>query len=315
MLFTRLKSIFCRSVKNGNLSDGSKSVEPSASNLHQPKVKRYDLPVSTQEDLPYELKNQILLNISDFRTLNATVHASPSYHQVYASQREHILSTVLERELEGPALADALTTVRACKLVAGKGRFTNVKDFLAEYRTSMYGKGGGSSSAIGPDEASEVARLHTLIGSIALIFYHFTLAARPHLPNAQPTDSGSPSKMELRRIYRALYRFELFCTLFCPPVHYDYSKPINREKEADGRDMADWFLQIFQPWKVEEIACVYDYFWRQCDTFFKEIAPGPPKEKANYRGEDDSHEGGIDISTAGESQSLLQQERVSREVC
>ena len=305
MLSTRLKSIFRRSVKNGNLSEASQTIEPSGSNLHQREVKGYDLPVSIQEDLPPELKNQILLDISDLQTLNVIVHASPSYHQVYASQREHILSTVLERELEGAVLADVLTTVRACKLMAGKGRITNVKDFLAEYRTSIYSKRVGSSPTIAPDEASEVARLHTIIGSIALRFYHFTHAARAHLQNAPPTDPDSPSKTELRRIYRALYRFELFCTLFCPPIHCDYLKPIDRENEADGRDMADWFLQIFQPWEVEEIACVYDYFWRQYDTIFKEVAPEPPKQKANYRGEDDSHDSGIDISTEGESQSLL----------
>lgn len=99
------------------------------------------MPLSVLENLPHELKCQILLNVSDLHTLNAIVHASPSHHQVYVAQRDTILLTVLHRELEPRILAGAVATLRALYLTAREGRTTEVKDFLAEYQTTDHGGG------------------------------------------------------------------------------------------------------------------------------------------------------------------------------
>lgn len=50
----------------------------------------------TLEALPAEIKTAILYAITNLASLNAVVHASPSFHALYLSQRKQLLSTVLE---------------------------------------------------------------------------------------------------------------------------------------------------------------------------------------------------------------------------
>jgi hypothetical protein len=319
MLSRYLKAII------GMLSKGSPTaphpVEPASSYVGPSEIEGQNIQPFMLEKLPSELKSQILLDMSDLQTLNALIHASPSYHQVYTSQRINILSKVMERELEPPVLADAIATLAASRLADGEDRITKVRDFLDQYRTTIYAKGGSGLSSITPEDISCVARLHTAITTIALRFYEFTVVARPHLPDVEST-RPSPSRTELQRIYRALYRFEMFCKLFSSnriprdstryfQTGYPYtgatsSAPLNLT-EADGRDISDWFLAIFQPWEVEEIGCVYDFLSRQYDTLFKQVAEHPSKYQANYRfmddfnSEDESHCSKQDISEEGKS--------------
>jgi hypothetical protein len=147
----------------------------------------------------------------------------------------NIISTVLDRELEPTVRANALAAVRVSSLTAGEGGATEVKGFPAKYRTTTYSRGASSSPATSFEEVSSLARLHMCMRIIALKSYDFTVAARPELPKAEITDSR-PSKTELRSIYPALCRFEMFCTLF--GLHRVSSKGTN-QIEANGRDMAD----------------------------------------------------------------------------
>jgi hypothetical protein len=300
------------------------SVEPLSRYVGPSEIEKQRVQSSMLDGLPSELKCQILLNISDLQTLNALIRASPSYHQVYTSQRIRILSRVLERELEPPVLADAIATMAASRVADRQDRITKVKDFLSQYRAKIYAQDGNGLASITSQDISSVARLHTAIRTIALRFYDFTVGARPHLPDAKSASPG-PSRTELQRIYRALYRFEMFCKLFSSnrfprdntryfQTGYPYtgatsSAPLN-VTEADGRDISDWFLAIFQPWEVEEVGCVYDFLSREYDTLFKQVAEHPSKYQANYRfmddfnSEDESHCSKQDISEEGKSAFL-----------
>lgn len=79
---------------------------------------------------------------------------------------------------------------------------------------------------------------------------------------------GDLSGNEKRRIYRALYRFELFRALFAEP------RDIRISPEArgcfDAIDQSLLFLSIFKTWEVEELACVRDYITRRHTDFFRE---------------------------------------------
>jgi hypothetical protein len=186
---------------------------------------------------------------------------------------------------------------------------------------TIYAKGGNELSSITSEDISSVARLHTAMRTVALRFYEFTVVARPHLLDMKST-APDPSRTELRRIYRALYRFEMFCKLFSPnrfprdnarylQTGYPYTGAASAARlnaiEADGRDISDWFLAIFQSWEVEELGCVYDFLLRQYDILFKQVAEHPSQYQANYRfmddfnSEDESHCSEQDISEEGES--------------
>ncbi|KAG0650785.1 hypothetical protein D0Z07_2215 [Hyphodiscus hymeniophilus] len=79
---------------------------------------------------------------------------------------------------------------------------------------------------------------------------------------------GSLSSSEKRRIYRALYRFELFRVLFTEP--FDIQLPPKSRSCFDAMDQSLLFLSIFKAWEVEEIACIRDYIIRRHQEILRE---------------------------------------------
>lgn len=61
--------------------------------------------------LPIELKVTILARSSDFDSLRALAHASPSFHHAYVGARRAILSTVVIREIHPDVILDALAVL------------------------------------------------------------------------------------------------------------------------------------------------------------------------------------------------------------
>jgi hypothetical protein len=66
------------------------------------------------------------------------------------------------------------------------------------------------------------------------------------------------SDNERRRIYRALYRFELFRDLF-PRENSADTTPDDMEP-FDPMDISHLYLSLFHPWEAEEIACIREFF-------------------------------------------------------
>ncbi|ATY62923.1 U-box domain-containing [Cordyceps militaris] len=62
------------------------------------------------------------------------------------------------------------------------------------------------------------------------------------------------SKTEYIRLYRAFLRFEIYSQLFKPRGR---AQPL---EWALGTNQFNGFLSYFQPWEVEEITCVHQYF-------------------------------------------------------
>lgn len=80
-------------------------------------------------------------------------------------------------------------------------------------------------------------------------------------------DQGKPCKKlssdENCRFYRAFYRFEIFCTLFRSlenPLSIVSDEDEGSTSELDSLENSNLFLSLFNPWEVEELACVRDYF-------------------------------------------------------
>ncbi|KAK4232784.1 hypothetical protein C8A03DRAFT_39585, partial [Achaetomium macrosporum] len=71
---------------------------------------------SPLENLPAELRDQLLMNAPDLATLRSLVHASPVMHAQYRSNRDRLLRACLHRELDGffvDAYACVMSRVRA----------------------------------------------------------------------------------------------------------------------------------------------------------------------------------------------------------
>lgn len=84
-----------------------------------------------------------------------------------------------------------------------------------------------------------------------------------------PQDSR-PSQMELFRIRRALYRFQLYCNLnFRDVVDFHPGRWV---REMRNYRMARSFFNPFSPWVNEQLSCVHDYLEEVLSRTFDDIA-------------------------------------------
>ena len=67
---------------------------------------------------------------------------------------------------------------------------------------------------------------------------------------------------------RALYRFQLYCNLFGVGRSKNHTKWLDFYPDGIMR----LFLNVFEPWEVEEIACIHNFAKWEVDRFFKRIS-------------------------------------------
>lgn len=136
--------------------------------------------------------------LSDIQSLKCMIHASPSYHQVYAVRWRSILSSVLTRDLGPQVLMDAFVVLQASGIVTAAGSRTEIKEFLAQYWRDR-----GRARDCGPEtslhDAASLSRMHITAQALAMEFYHSAISAHPSLSEQEVVDVGS-SMTELLRI-------------------------------------------------------------------------------------------------------------------
>ena len=76
------------------------------------------------------------------------------------------------------------------------------------------------------------------------------------------------SKMEETRLFRAFYRFQLCCNLFGTGRHRTLRY---HRLNFDSLDILRFFFCLFEPWEVEEIACIYTFAKEKYNQIFREI--------------------------------------------
>ena len=67
------------------------------------------------EGLAVELQFEILERLTDLPSLNAIVHASPSYHRAYVTRRQFILAKVVSRDIGPDTVLEAQAICMALK--------------------------------------------------------------------------------------------------------------------------------------------------------------------------------------------------------
>lgn len=244
----------------------------------------------TLDHLPTEIKANIICRAPDLRTLQAFVRASPVFHAVYLSNREHILRELLVRSIGLPVALDAITVVLALR--ARKEGLRNahsdiVENFIYQYGERVktfkkecetfsqvemekkYANVGLDFFEISPplatDEIFEMARLHSTVQTLSEDVAQSCLNL---VPDAYQEWQGNKvlSASETRRVQRALYRVEVYRLLFAdrPLIfsfffgsHYD-----QKYAENCRNYQTDIFFKIFESWGFHEMLCVMEYMLR-----------------------------------------------------
>jgi hypothetical protein len=227
-------------------------------------------PFSLFENLPAELRDNILLHIPDLPTLRSLVRASPTMHAQYRSNRDTLLRACLAREMDG-CFVDAYACVKSRVREIGRVRTDEkIADFLGGYGAWLSGPSPPPNmKSLESSLCRWLAAFHVSV--IRPLGRRYAVWALANLERARTTSSGGQeaaepeakaapdpqptlSRSEEIRIFRSLYRFETFCHLF--GRNKGRRPGAFREEEIN-----EMFLCLFDPWEAEAIGCI-DLFMR-----------------------------------------------------
>ena len=222
---------------------------------------------ATLEGLPVEIQSAILFAIPDIASLRNLTHASPQYHSAYLGQRLEVLQRILFNSIHRDLLCDAFFAISSSKTLTGniEDRVRRVDTFLSEYKDSR--ETWTSPEHFDLESASRLAQLQSRVQHATEDFCQSAFSTFSFAGN-QADDCRQLSTNETRRLYRAFYRFEIFCNFFRDrrgsPIDGEPSDASRASKngisELDSTKKSTRFLGLFNPWEVEELACVRDYF-------------------------------------------------------
>jgi hypothetical protein len=239
------------------------------------------VPALVLEDFPPDVRRH-LLYILELEELNALVHASPVFHQQYLLDRRSLLCKCLKKTLR-TVTVDAWAVYRSSLADFSDTRTSEkVTQFLESYRDrrspTQYS---GVTERLTEDEAvGMVAFLSSIIKPLAR---HYTDWALTNLANeTKDSQSHEPlSRTEETRLMRALYRFQLCCNLFGRGRHRTPRQP---RLGFQSVDILKIFICIFEPWEIEEIACIYTFSKEKYDQIFRNIRWDVHEENPKFEG-------------------------------
>ncbi|KAL9487749.1 hypothetical protein ACSS6W_000026 [Trichoderma asperelloides] len=243
------------------------------------------------ENLPAELRTQLLLSMPDLPTLRALIHASPTMHAQYRYDRDNVLRTCLERELSGffiDAYANLMS--RVCEL--GSPRTDEkITNFLDTYRCWLSGASplpdlqsidSGHIHWMAAYHISVACPLAPMYSSWALENVKKTISSpvarngTEALPIAQDSRGVSLSRSEEIRIFRALYRYETY--------HHLFGR--NKGRRHGGfrhHEINKIFFSLFEPWEAEAIGCVDIFIRQKYKVIFSDVKQDLHPQNARFR--------------------------------
>lgn len=207
------------------------------------------------ENLPVEVVTLILCALPDATTLRAVVLASPTFYYAALRAKFQTLRHVVYDRIDPKVMSSAATALKSswlpsCKVDERGNVCEEVISFKNEHLVNAHMS--LSFAELFPEEPSlfqglQLGCLHTVVADLTQQFIHRALSECPDAAKYGATRS------EICRIQQTFYRFEAYCNLF-------------RGEEGDREVMAFWrlegFFDMFQPWEIEQLACVQDFLFR-----------------------------------------------------
>lgn len=218
--------------------------------------------IIVMEGLPPELKLELMQRLDNFCSLSTLIHAIPSFYHVLVHAKLTVLSSILKTAIQLPVVSDALTVLESSKL--SNATSEEVRTILQNYKHGLENE--HTTVLIEPSSSLatcvDIVRKHRLIEWFRQDLCRSNLPTPPLTNPQEPTDPLPVSTEENTRIYRALYRFELYCNLFRDANLYRLNT-----YEARTR-----LLKLWPSWEVEELSCIHNYLSRRLSEVLDEVA-------------------------------------------
>ncbi|KAK3307675.1 uncharacterized protein B0T15DRAFT_433406 [Chaetomium strumarium] len=224
----------------------------------------------TLASLPLELLAQILSLLPSLVDLKAAVQATSIFHQAYLSDRKRILYVILHATLGNRVFVDAyaVQTTLHFQHLDYLARHDAVEHFVTfiHQRYPVL----PTNTILQLPECS--------VEGLAGISSFFSSTIRPLLQNVfqmflQKIPLGVEidpiSTLETRQIMRALYRFELWCSLHGAGSGTSPDYPLLLH--AGPVNLLMNLFEVYEPWELEEIACIYTLLHKMYKGIFDDV--------------------------------------------
>ena len=244
--------------------------------------------MSALEDAPPELLLIILGCCDSTQDVQSAIAASPCLLRVFVQNRSSILWAVLRRAIHPRALPHAVAAINMPNtryLKCHPKRIEVLSEFFGRYRARDWAVTGRLSREGG---SSQLAKLHRAVERHINAYVSDTipmLAACADFVMCESNDDGDLldgpqpattacsgtrrdsrknalvlSDTERARLETAFYRFEIQCRAFQTRVFSDFAISPPRQCHL--------FLDHLQPWEVEELGCLQQYFLSSLAYFY-----------------------------------------------
>lgn len=238
------------------------------STANSPKQARY-AGAKTLETLPSEIKVMILCHMPSLSSLSSIVHASPTYYQAYLIAREEILHNITIQTLRRNdiGLLDPWTAIHIPQLDHYNPLCTQmIREYLESYARGRINSG---RRRLAPQDSLAILSLHKKFTVLIAKYCKVQFSKNPFTEAAE-IDPLPPSQSELRRLYRALWRYEIYGQLFglnkdtsgCGSSMTGNDSVIGIQHLGDpgytysAVEIAREFFGLFPIHEVEEVACL-----------------------------------------------------------
>jgi hypothetical protein len=203
-----------------------------------PAVKTIKSPLET---LPVETRQAILAELPDVRYLKSAALSCPSLYHAFVSAERILTCKVLQRQIPRDVLPEAVAALQSASVNPWPRLET--QNFMSKYfftRRRPRPKW----------NLSQALSMVTLYDHVKFFAKQFSYDA---LNSSQLENSiYPPSRAEIARIERALYRFQIYCNLF----------PGLKRPLFDASFQKSVFFNKFSPWENEQVAAIHDYLHR-----------------------------------------------------
>ena len=200
-------------------------------------------PLNSLSGLPVEIKQAILSSLPDMASLKALISTCSCFYYSFLHCESLILTNVLLNQITPSLMPNAVATFKSSEMIPWTKE-------TAENLSMLYTTG---ETFAGPRKwtlrnALVLSKMHEHVQFFTHRLTVDALLLHPvtGLPEADPTPV-SPS--ELRRIQRALYRFEFYCNLFA----------FKRKCNGGSDKIFSINFRKYAPWENEQLACIYDH--------------------------------------------------------
>ncbi|KAH8648442.1 hypothetical protein BX600DRAFT_115206 [Xylariales sp. PMI_506] len=186
--------------------------------------------------LPVELVQWIFFYFEDLETLRNAVLCCRLFYRVFVGAEQLITTRILLRQIHPSVIPHAVAVFKS-SFISGLDT-TAVFAFCDEFLTVKEEPPASWKLA----DALRMSRFHHCVDYFATRLSSAALDGAP-CRLREPPQRSSPTQTEVRRVQRALYRFQLFCNLFS-------------RNSLESRYTRDLFFSHFSAWENEQLACV-----------------------------------------------------------